>query len=116
MRLPCPYCGGKILGIGWSSEKIVNGKEWCCVICRKCSARGPSCLTEAEAWAGWNTRSQVDEVKLATHIKLCRRNLKSDRVVCCATCPFEGFVVGADVSLAPLFEAKRRAVARRKAK
>lgn len=31
----------------------------------------------------------MDKEKLETHIKLCRRNLKSNRVKCCATCPFE---------------------------
>lgn len=27
--------------------------------------------------------------KLKKHIKLCIRNLKSDKIKCCANCPFE---------------------------
>ena len=52
--------------------------------------------------------AKVDKVKLATHIRLCRKNLKSDRVRCCANCPFEDFIVDYDTSLKTLFEKKRR--------
>ena len=62
-RRPCPFCGGKLIGIGWGEEKArrrdgsIEGKEWCSVICRGCSARGPSCWSEDDAWNGWNARS-----------------------------------------------------------
>jgi len=42
------------------------------------------------------------------HLKLCRKNLKSNRVACCATCPFEDLIVSHDVRMAGLFDAKRR--------
>lgn len=106
MRRPCPHCGSTILGIGWATDKI-DGKDWCSVICRSCSARGPSCEDESKAWSGWNERITVDEVKLEKHLKLCRRNLKSDRVKCCAECPFEKIIEGADVGLSILFDEKR---------
>jgi hypothetical protein len=51
----------------------------------------------------------VDGAKLATHIKLCRRNLKSDRVKCCGSCPFEDIIVSFDPELHPLFVAKKAA-------
>ena len=62
MRKKCPYCGSNILGIGWGTGG--DEKEWCSVICRKCSARGPSCHSETEAWKGWNTRSRSVKGKL----------------------------------------------------
>lgn len=58
----CQHCGGRILGIGWGIEKLkVNDGEviendWCSVICRTCSARGPACKTEDEAWPAFNAR------------------------------------------------------------
>lgn len=114
MRFPCPHCGGRILGVGWSSERTESSRtglstttEWCRVICRKCSASGPSMRSEAEAWEAWDSRDVVDKEKLDRHLKLCRRNLKSDRVVCCGSCPFEKIIVGNDAGLAPLFDAKR---------
>ena len=116
MRMPCPYCGGLFLGIGWGFEKIrrrngsIDGKEWCRVICRKCSAAGPSCSTEDTAWEAWNSRDIVDQSKLMSHLKLCQKNLKSNRVVCCASCPFEKIIVSKDPTLDVLFSSKRRAV------
>jgi hypothetical protein len=99
-------------GIGWGGRL----KEWCSVTCRKCGARGPSCASNGDeattiraAYDAWNARDVVDASKMDRHLKLCRRNLKSDRVVCCGACPFERIIVGFDVSLAPLFEAKRKA-------
>jgi hypothetical protein len=35
----------------------------------------------------------MDIKKLNNHIKLCKRNLKSNRVKCCAQCPFEEEIV-----------------------
>lgn len=50
----------------------------------------------------------MDKTKLAKHAKLCWRNLRSARVKCCASCPFEEEIsreyLGADI----LFIAKRR--------
>jgi len=55
MRKPCPHCGSLFLGIGWG----VGGdhQEWCSVMCRSCSSRGPQCLSESDAWVGWNSRA-----------------------------------------------------------
>lgn len=106
MRLPCPHCGCHLLGIGWKQDRL-SGIDWCCVICRKCSARGPECKTEEAAWAGWDSRRIVDEAKMGNHLKLCRKNLKSSRVVCCASCPFEKLIVGYDIGMAGMFDAKR---------
>lgn len=50
----------------------------------------------------------MDKARLAKHVKLCWRNLRSNRVKCCASCPFEEEITkeyaGADI----LFKAKRR--------
>jgi len=56
-------------------------------------------------------KPKVDLQKLAVHVKLCRKNLKAGRVRCCATCPFEEFVVESYPELRELFEAKRRGLA-----
>ena len=63
-------------------------------------------MTEEEAWAGWNERA-IDPDKLSKHLKLCRKNLKSDRVKCCASCPFETIICDADDSMKDLFDRKR---------
>jgi|GEM_PF-2720673 len=102
---PCPHCGASLyLGPKW-----VNGK--CCVTCRTCGASGPEVPTEAEAKKAWSAKTCVVPIgtqKLLNHVKLCKKNLKSDRVRCCAFCPFENAVESADIGLAPLFDAKRR--------
>lgn len=55
----------------------------------------------------------MDAIKLETHIKLCKRNLKSSRVKCCGNCPFEEEIIGAYPELALSFEAKRKQAAHR---
>jgi len=50
----------------------------------------------------------MDTIKLRRHIKLCRRNLKSDRVKCCATCPFEQEILLCYPDLKKLFIQKRK--------
>lgn len=50
----------------------------------------------------------MDIKKLETHIKLCKRNLKSDKVKCCANCPFEAEIIRRFPQLQLLFEVKRR--------
>ena len=53
----------------------------------------------------------MDREKILRHVKrLCRRNLKSDRVKCCAECPFEEEIVEADPSTRELFDGKRRRI------
>lgn len=104
---PCPHCGATV----YVGVKRVGNK--CRVACRTCGASGPEMDTEAEAKAAWSAKDLVVPIgtqKLVKHIKLCRKNLKSDRVVCCVSCPFESAVVSADISLAPLFDAKRRKI------
>lgn len=111
---PCPHCGCSILGVGWMADK--HPMDRCSVICRTCGARGPEKTTEAEAkkaWSGKEFVCRVDTDRLSKHIKLCRKNLKSNRVVCCANCPFEAAVVHEDMDLYLLFEAKRKMLAKR---
>jgi hypothetical protein len=50
----------------------------------------------------------MDINKLKTHIKLCRRNLNSSRVKCCANCPFEEEITGYFPELKILFNEKRK--------
>jgi len=50
----------------------------------------------------------MDVDKLKKHVKLCRKNLKSNRVKCCATCPFEEEIVVQYPDMKKLFEAKRK--------
>lgn len=48
----------------------------------------------------------MDEVKLARHIKLCKKNLRSARVKCCAGCPFEEEIVARYPDLREAFRKK----------
>jgi len=52
----------------------------------------------------------MDKKKLKRHIKLCRRNLSSKRVKCCAYCPFEEEIIKYYPELALLFREKRRSM------
>ncbi len=49
----------------------------------------------------------ADRAKLAAHVRLCRKNLKSSHVKCCARCPFEAIITDAYPDTAALFAAKR---------
>lgn len=49
----------------------------------------------------------MDIAKLKNHVKLCKKNLKSDRVKCCVTCPFEEEIVGYYPELKEKFSLKR---------
>lgn len=49
----------------------------------------------------------MDVEKLKKHIKLCKKNLKSDKIQCCMTCPFEEEIVSVYSELKELFEKKR---------
>jgi hypothetical protein len=53
----------------------------------------------------------IDATKLDRHLRLCRRNLKGDRVKCCASCPFEAIIVAHAPELTELFERKRSVLA-----
>lgn len=50
----------------------------------------------------------MDLEKLEEHVKLCNKNLKSDRVKCCANCPFEDEIVEHYPELKVLFIKKRK--------
>jgi len=52
----------------------------------------------------------MDIEKLKNHVKLCKRNLKSDRVKCCATCPFEDEIVFFNPELKKGFVEKRNKI------
>jgi hypothetical protein len=54
----------------------------------------------------------ADRKKLEKHVHLCIRNLASDRVKCCATCPFEDQIVAAYPELRGWFRNKRRRIRR----
>lgn len=49
----------------------------------------------------------MNKERLAQHIKLCKRNLKNDRVKCCAMCPFEEDICEEYPELCNLFQKKR---------
>ena len=50
----------------------------------------------------------MDKSKLDTFVsRLCRKNLNSDRVKCCAQCPFEEEITKAYPELGRLFVHKR---------
>ena len=53
----------------------------------------------------------MDVQKLRQHIKLCKRNLKSERVKCCAQCPFEEEIIQEYPELKKKFIEKRRFLA-----
>jgi len=50
----------------------------------------------------------MNKEKLAKHIKLCKRNLRSKRVKCCAECPFEDEIVGEYPEIKKEFQQKRK--------
>ena len=52
----------------------------------------------------------MNQKKLEKHVKLCRRNLKSDVVKCCAECPFEEEIVSQYPEMKSLFREKRRLI------
>lgn len=49
----------------------------------------------------------MDIDRLKNHVKLCRRNLKSSRVKCCAGCPFEEEITKEYPDMKELFRLKR---------
>jgi len=49
----------------------------------------------------------MDKEKLKEHIKLCRKNLNSKRVKCCANCPFEEEITREYPELKEKFEGKK---------
>ncbi len=68
----------------------------------KCSNDCLCCMWKVVTYS----RCNVDRLK--SHIRLCRRNLRSDRVKCCATCPFEEEIVAAYPDMEKEFMHKRR--------
>lgn len=50
---------------------------------------------------------KIDLDKLSKRIKLCRRNLKSKRVKCCAACPFEDIIVYQFPKMKEMFRSKK---------
>ena len=46
--------------------------------------------------------------KLQNHVKLCKRNLKSKRVICCAECAFEDDITTHFPDMKKLFIKKRK--------
>jgi len=55
----------------------------------------------------------MDIQKLVHHVKLCRKNLKSQRVNCCSQCPFEEEIIAEYPDLKKLFIAKRKSISQR---
>lgn len=58
----------------------------------------------------------MDIEKLKTHIKLCRKNLKSKRVKCCADCPFEEEILFYYPEMKSMFAEKRNFLEQEKIK
>jgi hypothetical protein len=52
--------------------------------------------------------AKTDLGKLNTHIRLCKRNLHTKKVKCCANCPFEEIIVRHYPETRELFEQKRK--------
>lgn len=52
----------------------------------------------------------MNSYRLKSHIKLCTKNLKSDRVICCAGCPFEDEILAVYPGMKRLFEEKRKEI------
>jgi hypothetical protein len=52
----------------------------------------------------------MDIQKLKQHIKLCVKNLKSNRVKCCGNCPFEDDILRVYPSLWTAFARKRELI------
>ena len=50
----------------------------------------------------------MNEVLLLNHIKLCKRNLKTKRIKCCALCPFEEEILSIFPELSKAFIDKRK--------
>ena len=48
--------------------------------------------------------------KLSNHVRLCKRNLISKRIKCCADCPFEDEIVEVYPEMKKLFEKKRKII------
>lgn len=57
---------------------------------------------------GFEFEVDMNIEKLHNHIKLCRKNLKSSRVKCCAACPFEDEILCVFPNMDKAFEAKRQ--------
>lgn len=53
---------------------------------------------------------KINKPKLERHVRLCRRNLHSERVKCCAACPFEQIIVSYFPDLQILFDKKRETI------
>jgi len=54
----------------------------------------------------------MNKEKLKNHIKLCKRNLRSNRVKCCVECPFEDEIVGEYPEFKKEFQQKRENIKR----
>ena len=50
----------------------------------------------------------MNKERLKKHVKLCKKNLKSDRVVCCAGCPFEEEITKEYPEMEELFRKKQK--------
>lgn len=55
----------------------------------------------------------MDLDRLHKHVKLCKRNLRSEAVHCCAHCPFEEEITNVYPELKKLFIQKRKILARK---
>ena len=67
-------------------------------VCSK--AERPCCVGRCE--------EVMDAEKLKKHVKLCARNLKSVKVKCCGSCPFEEEITSLYPEMKVLYENKRK--------
>jgi hypothetical protein len=58
----------------------------------------------------------MNKNKLSRHIKLCLKNLRSNRTKCCANCPFEEEILSVYPDMKELFEDKRKKMEKENAK
>jgi Lar family restriction alleviation protein len=61
----CPFCGG-------TDTIILSGPvedDWCAVSCDGCYSRGPINYTDPACVKGWNTRTDLVQVKVEAAVK-----------------------------------------------
>lgn len=61
---PCPFCGGKRLGMHiWPVDNgpLLDIENNYCVQCMECNTEGPDTATIEDARAAWNRREGRDE-------------------------------------------------------
>ena len=98
---------GKVKVLARAKKYPLNWKQWRKRLKEKWSRRAKGSHTHRFKGGNMNVE------KLDKHVKLCRRNLKSSRVKCCAECPFEDDITLFYPELKVLFVQKRQYLRKR---